>query len=100
MAKTKPIGVRFDEDILDKIKKEQGLTSPQQVLNWLMDNYGSAKTWNERMAATADAIKKLPKQTITTSPVVRDPNKESELRGSRYNPNTNWRYNKKMGNKE
>jgi len=41
MAKSKPIGVRFDLDKLDIIQKEQNLTSVQQVLNYLMDNYGS-----------------------------------------------------------
>ena len=41
MAKSKPIGVRFDLDKLDMIQKEQNLTSVQQVVNYLMANYGS-----------------------------------------------------------
>ena len=41
MAKSKPIGVRFDLYKLDMIQKEQNLTSAQSVLNYLMDNYGS-----------------------------------------------------------
>jgi hypothetical protein len=40
MAKSKPIGVRFDLDKLDMIQKEQNLTSVQQVVNYIMDNYG------------------------------------------------------------
>jgi hypothetical protein len=40
MAKSKPIGVRFDLCKLDMIQKEQNLTSVQQVVNYLMDNYG------------------------------------------------------------
>lgn len=40
MAKSKPIGVRFDLEKLDMIQKEQKLTSVQQVVNYLMDNYG------------------------------------------------------------
>lgn len=40
MAKGKPIGVRFDIDKLERIKKEQGLDTPQRVVNWLMDGYG------------------------------------------------------------
>jgi hypothetical protein len=40
MAKSKPIGVRFDLYKLDMIQKEQNLTSVQQVVNYLMDNYG------------------------------------------------------------
>jgi len=41
MAKSKPIGVRFDIEIFNIIQKEQNLTSAQSVLNYLMDNYGS-----------------------------------------------------------
>jgi hypothetical protein len=41
MAKSKPIGVRFDLCKLDMIQKEQNLTSIQQVVNYLMDNYVS-----------------------------------------------------------
>ena len=40
MAKSNPIGVRFDLEKLDMIQKEQKLTSVQQVVNYLMDNYG------------------------------------------------------------
>ena len=43
MAKSKPIGVRYDLDKLDIIQKEQNLTSAQSVLNYLMDNYGSGQ---------------------------------------------------------
>lgn len=41
MAKSKPIGVRFDLDKLDMIQKEQNLTSVQQVVNFLLDEYKS-----------------------------------------------------------
>jgi hypothetical protein len=44
MAKSKPIGVRFDLDKLEMIQKEQNLTSVQKVVNYLMDNYGSKET--------------------------------------------------------
>ena len=44
MAKSKPIGVRFDLNKLDMIQKEQNLTSVQQVVNYLMDNYGPKET--------------------------------------------------------
>jgi hypothetical protein len=44
MAKSKPIGVRFDLDKLEMIQKEQNLTSAQSVLNYLMDNYGKTET--------------------------------------------------------
>lgn len=39
MAKTNPIGVRFNADLLKKIMEEQGLTSPQKVLNFLEGHY-------------------------------------------------------------
>lgn len=35
MAKTNPIGVRFDQDLLEKLKKEYGIISPQKALNFL-----------------------------------------------------------------
>ena len=44
MAKSKPIGVRFDLEKLELIQKEQNLTSAQSVLNYLMDNYGKTET--------------------------------------------------------
>jgi hypothetical protein len=44
MAKSKPIGVRFDLYKLDMIQKEQNLTSAQAVVNYLMDNYQSIST--------------------------------------------------------
>ena len=44
MAKSKPIGVRFDLKKLEMIQKEQNLTSAQSVLNYLMDNYGKTET--------------------------------------------------------
>ena len=50
MAKSKPIGVRFDLYKLDMIQKEQNLTSVQQVVNYLMDNYGKIKPVEEALA--------------------------------------------------
>ena len=47
MAKSKPIGVRFDLEKLELIQKEQNLTSAQQVLNYLMANYGKIKPMEE-----------------------------------------------------
>jgi hypothetical protein len=41
MAKSKPIGVRFDLYKLDMIQKEQNLTSVQQVVNYFINNYVS-----------------------------------------------------------
>ena len=41
MAKSKPIGVRFDLEKLELIQKEQNLTSVQQVVNYFLDGYKS-----------------------------------------------------------
>lgn len=43
-CKSNPIGVRFDLYKLEMIQKEQNLTSVQQVVNYLMDNYQSIST--------------------------------------------------------
>ena len=42
-CKSNPIGVRFDIEIFNMIQKTHNLTSAQQVLNFLMDNYFSIK---------------------------------------------------------
>jgi hypothetical protein len=44
MAKSKPIGVRFDLYKLEMIQKERNLTSAQSVVNYLMNNYQSIST--------------------------------------------------------
>lgn len=41
MAKSNPIGVRFDLEKLELIKKEQNLKSTQSVVNYLLKNYES-----------------------------------------------------------
>ena len=41
MAKSKPIGVRFDLEKLELIQKEQNLSSPQAVVNYFLDGYKS-----------------------------------------------------------
>jgi hypothetical protein len=49
MAKSNPIGVRFDLQKLEMIQKEQNLTSVQQVVNYLMDNYGKSAPKSENV---------------------------------------------------
>ncbi len=46
MSKTKPIGVRFNGELLQKMK-DLGIKTPQAVLSFLESNYLSqmAKTW-------------------------------------------------------
>jgi hypothetical protein len=43
MAKSKPIGVRFDEDMLETLKKEGKADSPQKVLNYLTNLWKNLK---------------------------------------------------------
>jgi hypothetical protein len=57
MAKSKPIGVRFDLEKLEIIKKEQNLTSAQSVLNYLMDFY-LAHSQSDKIIAELDNIKR------------------------------------------
>jgi hypothetical protein len=44
MAKSKPIGVRFDLEKLELIQKEQNLASPQAVVNYFLDGYKRTET--------------------------------------------------------
>jgi hypothetical protein len=44
MAKSKPIGVRFDLEKLELIQKEQKLNSPQAVVNHFLNGYKSIYT--------------------------------------------------------
>ena len=69
MAKSKPIGVRFDLDKLDIIQKEQNLTSVQQVVNYFMDNYGKIKPVEEVLA-----IKPIEYPKKTTKPEIKPQN--------------------------
>jgi predicted ATPase len=39
MAKTKPIGVRFDLGLLERLKKEKQIETPQGALNFLSELY-------------------------------------------------------------
>lgn len=56
--KTKPYGVRFEKDLLEKIKEREGLTSPQQVVNYLMK-------WYEQMHFGIEAPAAIPASKIT-----------------------------------
>ena len=57
MAKSKPIGVRFDLEKLEMIQKEQNLTSMQSVLDYLMDFY-LAHSQSDKIIAELDNIKR------------------------------------------
>ncbi len=44
MAKTSPIGVRFNEDLIKALAEDELADSPQKVLNFLTDFYQKNKT--------------------------------------------------------
>ena len=56
MKKSNPIGVRFDLEKLEMIQKEQNLTSAQQVVNYLMDNYGKNAPKSENKDKTIESV--------------------------------------------
>jgi hypothetical protein len=45
MAKTDPIGVRFDKDQLQLVLEKEKLSSPQKVVNFLLEKYW----WEKKM---------------------------------------------------
>lgn len=51
MAKTKPIGVRFRPEVLEKLEKEHGVTSPQAALVFLERFY--CQHWELTKSVTA-----------------------------------------------
>jgi chromosome segregation and condensation protein ScpB len=68
MAKSKPIGVRFDLYKLEMIQKEQNLTSVQQVVNYLMDNYGKSASNLEDVQKSVQIPVKSEKKPILEPP--------------------------------
>ena len=68
MAKSKPIGVRFDLYKLEMIQKEQNLTSVQQVVNYLMDNYGKSASNLEDVQKSVQIPVKSEKKPILEHP--------------------------------
>lgn len=61
MAKTKPIGVRFDEPLLSKFK-EMGISSPQRALNfleqWYINNIEKVVAFNKANSEVAESDRK------------------------------------------
>jgi hypothetical protein len=62
MAKTNPIGVRFRPEVLEKLKKEHGIDSPQAALVFLERFY--CQHWELTKDVTAPLRKQHPKETI------------------------------------
>jgi len=69
MSKSKPIGVRFDLYKLEMIQKEQNLTSVQQVVNYLMDNYGKSASNLEDVQKSVQTPVQSEKKPILEPPI-------------------------------
>ena len=67
MAKTNPIGVRFNADLLKKIMEEQELRSPQRVLN-LYEDFYHANAY-EKNANALRTNKEEPKKENRVEPI-------------------------------
>lgn len=70
MAKTKPIGVRFDQEL--KLELElKGLKTPQQILSFLEANYRAETKSNRELGQKLrDAVKATdPSQKLTDSDI-------------------------------
>ena len=68
MKKSNPIGVRFDLEKLDMIQKEQKLKSAQQVVNYLMDNYGKSAPKSENKDKTTESVIKAERKKDPEAP--------------------------------
>lgn len=68
MAKTQPIGVRFDTDLLRKLKEDRGIETAQQALNFLSEfwvkNDPTQKQINDIIAPVADLLPRSKKSAI------------------------------------
>ena len=49
MGKTKPMGVRFDEELLKEIFEQEKFTTHQGVLNFLENYYKTSKSLNSKI---------------------------------------------------
>lgn len=63
MAKTNPIGIRFEEEKLNLVKEQENLTSPQKVVNFLLDQYWWSKKFEVvKMEIEPHEKKNVPKK--------------------------------------
>lgn len=80
MAKTNPIGVRFDEDLLKELKDDNLATSPQKALNFYEGYYQISKAVNST-SAPIDIIKEdveIKKETPTEKKLANQKYKEGD----------------------
>jgi hypothetical protein len=69
--KNKPVPVRFDLKILELLKEEEKIETPQQALNFL------SKFWEDTRPATTDFAGE-PKPAKTVAPVVKKEKTDKE----------------------
>lgn len=77
MAKTKPIGVRFDEDLLKSLK-ELGIATPQKALIFLENFYMETKNEPISAKSTETPQKSSQKSNVSKQGKVADAPKEAE----------------------
>lgn len=53
MAKTDPVSIRFDTEKLALVKIKKKLETPQQVVNYLLDQFW----WQNELAVTANEVR-------------------------------------------
>lgn len=59
MAKTNPIGVRFDIEQMSLVKTRENLESPQQVLNFLLADYWGRAKYGGQQAQNSTNVSSL-----------------------------------------
>lgn len=74
MAKTKPIGIRFDEDTLKKILEINGISTPQGVHSYLELFYNNANAMRTHGESVTVTVKKgehykVPEEKSTPQPI-------------------------------
>lgn len=76
MAKTKPIGVRFDKDMLEVMKEDKIAETPQSALNFLSDFWNKKRDkvnftelFKESNLFKQSSVKDLTKQTNVVKPI-------------------------------
>lgn len=64
MAKGKPIGVRFDEEMLTSLKEHHGIDSPQKAVNFLYNYWRLHKDSQNPLAAIVRIETPEPKMVV------------------------------------
>lgn len=69
--KNKPVSVRFDLKLMELLKEEEKIDTPQQALNFL------SKFWEDNRPATTD-LTSAPKEIKKTTPIAKKEKEETK----------------------